>query len=688
MPKSVYRASALAVAARAIARIAATGLAVAAAAPVSDARAQILPDTAANRARGVVGCRQTSSGITCPGAPSGGGGGGGSSAYYNNMMGAYNTGVAIGNMMNQAFQAMERQAQIARMQQAISLNNQGIAAYNRGDFGSAAAAFQQAIGLSPNDPNMRGNLAEAHKRMAEQREAVERQRRQQMAEAKARIETMLGGLQSQLASERSTLNAGLGDATFVAPSGTSFFGLGGGQGAPPAPAKPGELAFVAPGDSLFSKGTQYSAPVDLRDTASDQFAAAQPIGAGAAAKPAETGGGLQFVAPDAKVVPTEPKETYTATVAAPGKRQVAPPVKPESVSTAALATLPARHGPTVSSVWPTPPGRPAPPPTRTAEALLGQIASQQTPVERLSREERTRLAEAIAEAREPGALSEQQYRELSVNAAKAAKAARDFAAEWRSRGWRDGGAVVVGMVAGAGAGAQVAAGAAQASGVPVAAQLGSAFSLGQSAGSLAYGAGDRFTHFMVTGAKATAMAEKAPEVRQLSDALLIRKFGLDIEYVSPRAIPKAPPASGAVMGLASIADATAAADKGASGLRKFRAGDEFGAATDLTSAGISGAKAGLEGIAALGGDKMQKALGPVGGIGQMWSGATAGTQVTIGLAEATENIKLGVLGRDVLVANAEKLERQSRLLFEKAHFVELARGKDGARIMKQLSAAR
>ena len=37
--------------------------------------AQTLPDTAANRARGVVGCTQSSSGITCPGGSGGGGGG-------------------------------------------------------------------------------------------------------------------------------------------------------------------------------------------------------------------------------------------------------------------------------------------------------------------------------------------------------------------------------------------------------------------------------------------------------------------------------------------------------------------------------------------------------------------------------------------------------------------------------------
>jgi opacity protein-like surface antigen len=73
------------------------------------ASAQVLPDTKANRDKGVVGCVQTRTGITCGGRGNSGGGG----QYYNNMMNAYNLGMNLGNALNQAMRAAEAQARAA-----------------------------------------------------------------------------------------------------------------------------------------------------------------------------------------------------------------------------------------------------------------------------------------------------------------------------------------------------------------------------------------------------------------------------------------------------------------------------------------------------------------------------------------------------------------------------------------------
>jgi hypothetical protein len=188
---------------------------------------------------------------------------------------------------------------------------------------------------------MRNNLALAERRWNEQRAAELARQRQQMAEARVRVAKMIGDLESKLSNQRSTLDAGLSDTAFLQPGGTAFFGLGGGPGSKIDAAGSTQLAFVAPGDSLFSRGTKYSAPVNLTDTASDQLMGARAIGVGADTKPVGAGGGLQFMAPDAKPsvnLATEAKSgrggAFTATVAAPKARSPNPPMAPETVAEA------------------------------------------------------------------------------------------------------------------------------------------------------------------------------------------------------------------------------------------------------------------------------------------------------------------------------------------------------------------
>jgi hypothetical protein len=306
--------------------VAAVGLAVMAAATVSEAFAQILPDTPANRRRGVVGCRQTSSGITCPGAP--GGGGGGSYGGYN----AFNLGMSLMDSFMKGVERGMEQARQQRLAYARAMNERGVAQFNGGDYYNALASFQTALQYAPGDATIIGNLRAAEQKAAALRAEAERRQREQMAAAKQRIAGMLGGLASEF-DQRNAELAAAADLSFVAPAGTSFFGLGGGPGATPV-LGPGGLQFVGPGESLFSRGTKYSAPVDLHETASDQLAAAAPIGKDVAAAPLESGGGLKFIAPDEKMVSATPKaakETYVAIVKAPSLPKVAPPAKPETI---------------------------------------------------------------------------------------------------------------------------------------------------------------------------------------------------------------------------------------------------------------------------------------------------------------------------------------------------------------------
>jgi dienelactone hydrolase len=307
--------------------VAAAGLALIAASDVTEAFAQVLPDTPANRRRGVVGCMQSGGAITCPGAPSGGGGGGSYGGYN-----AFNLGMSLMDSFMKGVERGMEQARQQRLAYARAMNQQGVAQFNSGNYYNALASFQTALQYAPGDATIIGNLRAAEQKVAALRAEAERRQRAQMQAAKDRINAMLGGLAGEFNQRSAELTEAV-DLSFVAPAGTSFFGLGGGPGATPV-LGPGGLQFIGPGESLFSRGTKYSAPVDLRDSASDQLAAAAPIGKDAAPAPLESGGGLKFIAPDEKMVPPTPKaakETYVATVKAPPLPKVAPPAQPETI---------------------------------------------------------------------------------------------------------------------------------------------------------------------------------------------------------------------------------------------------------------------------------------------------------------------------------------------------------------------
>lgn len=69
----------------------------------------------------------------------------------------------------------------ARRSAAQTQNNQGIEAWNKGDWAAAASYFQQALQNSPDDPVIRQNFANAQAKVKEM-EAAERQRKKDEAE--------------------------------------------------------------------------------------------------------------------------------------------------------------------------------------------------------------------------------------------------------------------------------------------------------------------------------------------------------------------------------------------------------------------------------------------------------------------------------------------------------------------------
>lgn len=252
--------------------------------------AQVLPDTAANRARGVVGCVQNSSGITCGGR--GGGGGGGGGAYYqhqqfmNQMM--MNTMQGLMNNFWAGYQQGLEQRR--RRQSALNLNNAGIAYANKGNWTAAVTSFQNALRYS-DDPVIRKNLAWAEDERsgrAEARRKAERERREKIAR-------MIGQLSDKLKeppAEKTTPGA-RNELDFLTPKGTAFFGLGGDAPPPvdlrnPAPDENG-LAFMAPNGQVAGATAQ---PAHATTTQPSRPAGVQV---------ASRDGGLQFLSPDAEV---------------------------------------------------------------------------------------------------------------------------------------------------------------------------------------------------------------------------------------------------------------------------------------------------------------------------------------------------------------------------------------------------
>jgi tetratricopeptide (TPR) repeat protein len=290
--------------------------------------AQVLPNTAANRRRGVVGCVQSGGGISCPGAP----GGGGRSGYgYSGPSGA-DMMMGLMGMALDVMAQMEQAEQQQRMAYGQSLNQQGIRHYEGGNYQDSVNAFRQALSYLPGDSSVQGNLREAERLLAVEREKAEQENRRKMDEARSRIGVMLGQLQADFDGRAGGVSAIPNDGMdFAGPAGTSFFGTGGGTPtriatAPSGGGKGGGdgLDFIGVGDSRFSKGGKGSAPPDLRPAPG-----AKDLGKDPGAE-----GGLDFLPAGQPVAKAPPSPTMQPPAAATTK----PALKAVATAATAAAT--------------------------------------------------------------------------------------------------------------------------------------------------------------------------------------------------------------------------------------------------------------------------------------------------------------------------------------------------------------
>lgn len=253
----------------------------------SQAFAQVLPDTAANRARGVVGCTQTRGGIDCSSKYRSGGGGGANyqhQQFMNQMM--MNT---MQGLMNNFWEGYQRGLeQQRRRQAAINLNSAGIAYGKKGNWRAAVDHFLKALQYG-NDPTIRKNLAWAEDELsgrAEQRRQAERERR-------ARIAGMFDKLTERLkrpVAGQPPSTGGTGaknELDFLTPKGTAFFGQGG-ESPPPVDTResiPDQngLAFINPAQDA---GSLPMPPLS------------EGVPLGGETQVATAGEGLQFISPD------------------------------------------------------------------------------------------------------------------------------------------------------------------------------------------------------------------------------------------------------------------------------------------------------------------------------------------------------------------------------------------------------
>lgn len=126
----------------------------------------------------------------CTGGSTNGGGSGGS---YN--------GPNLWNM----FKSSGPSAADIADQQARAANEQGVAAYNRGDWATAIALFKQSLQNYPNDPTYRQNLVNAETNMANQQAKEKAERDEQ--ERLRRNKTAADNMQRSIQSFAQTLNA-------------------------------------------------------------------------------------------------------------------------------------------------------------------------------------------------------------------------------------------------------------------------------------------------------------------------------------------------------------------------------------------------------------------------------------------------------------------------------------------------
>lgn len=672
-------------------------LSVASLAPTFPAWADfVLPNTSANARRGVAGCIQRSSGsIDCSGRYGGGSSGG--SGSYGGGYNAFTMGMGLMNSFMTGVQRGIEEAHRRNMAMARALNDQGVAQYNRGDYTGALASFHQGLRYSPNSPTLIDNARKAQEHVNAMRAAAERQHRAQLDQAKQRISSMLGGLARDFDQKNAEL-AAAGNLSFVAPEGTAFFGVGGrkpsGDEAQTAD-DGGGLRFFGPGESLFSRGGKDSAPVDLRDGASEQVAFKAEAPPAAASATAEASEGLKFLGPD---------EGLQATIVPPALPAAAPPAERETVvarESPAFAAFPPPKA--LDSAVPKrkPSAREKPPrPSVEDVALmngrLAAIKAGRLKVADLPPDERTKLAEMVREARSLGAGRAETDTEIADTLQKSAAAALAAASQQEddtgilgphyAAGVNSLGAAVAGA-------SQSALGVTEIARLPGASYAGAAFSLGQAGGG--YGSKildaeltDRVDVFG-TGKDSVGILNSGVKTLEATNAAAPTAFkGVGDAMVNAERMPGYRVSGATGYAFSAAYDWMATYGKGRDALKSYRDGDTTGATLSAAATTATGIKAGLETAVAAGNAGIAGRIGQVGGAANLFSGTQATIGGTAGVFEAGSNFLAARRNARILSKAALDLEEQSDFFRQRAKLAKAAQGPAGAKILKELEAAR
>lgn len=127
----------------------------------------VLPDTPANRARGVAGCTQTRTGIQCPR--------GGSGPGYP---------VIPARPAGPSPEEIERK----REDMVLTLSEEAVKAYQRGDWAAAVNYFRKALEYDPHNPALEEDLKKAHMRLTQANEQkIQAEKQKAAREAAAAI---------------------------------------------------------------------------------------------------------------------------------------------------------------------------------------------------------------------------------------------------------------------------------------------------------------------------------------------------------------------------------------------------------------------------------------------------------------------------------------------------------------------
>lgn len=307
---------------------------------------------------------------------------------------------------------------------------------------------------------------------------------------------------------------------------------------------------------------------------------------------------------------------------------------------------------------------------RTAKDQIDRIVGGSLKVEDLQPDQRRKLAAALTMGKEMDKVTITKfYKVADVTSTAAERAKRDshrLDDEMSTDSKAAGAAAVLTLIGGA----QVAAAAAQVSGVPGVAQVGTMFNAGLGIGKAVSAASASGSNPSKTiGAGASGMED----AHELGGTLGQVQSG-----------GGALPHSTAAVGVGAVGDAFSAHEKFTAATDKAERGDVIGADLDRIGGTVQAGRA-VAGVGALAGNAAAGRALP--GLSAAVDGAEGLSTAHEGLrggAEALDNAQARIRNSQILLNNAARLEQQSQVNRDKADLGTLAQGDIGSTVLRQI----